>query len=199
MDRFFNLNHYKMKWLLNKLKHITLSLAIISNLLYGCHKDNADSADDITIKLGDNYQGGIVFYIDETGKHGLIAASTDQSTTDTWWNQSWVTTGAVSLTDGEENTNLIIQFQGDNGVYAAKLCRDYNAGGHNDWFLPSKDQLNMLFTHKVLVGGLTNSIYWSSSEYEIDSVWVQDFEDGEQHLDSKSDGANVHTRAIRAF
>lgn len=165
MDHFFNLKYYKMRWLLTNLRHITLSLAIISNLLYGCQKDNADSTDEITLKLGDSYEGGIVFYIDDTGKHGLIAAKTDQSTTDPWWNNSWVTTGAVSLTDGQTNTSLIIQSQGDNGVYAAKLCSDYSAGGHNDWFLPSKDQLNMLFAQKVLVGDLTNSIYWSSSEY----------------------------------
>jgi len=150
-------------------------------------------------KLGGSYQGGIVFYLDATGKHGLLAATIDQSATDPWFNLSFVATGSTSTTNGSANTTAIIQAQGNSGLYAAKLCRDYKGGGFNDWFLPSKDQLNSLYLQKDLVGGFSNSTYWSSSEYDVGEAWVQYFLDGEQHLDNTSDGANVHTRAIRAF
>lgn len=151
------------------------------------------------IEIGSNYQGGIIFFIDETGQHGLIAAKEDQSITDPWWNHEFLITGAVSLSDGKGNTKLIIQTQGNTGLYAAKLCSDYESEGYKDWFLPSKDQLNILYQNKHLMEGFAEELYWSSTEYEIGSAWVQNFTTGEQHLDNTSDAANVHTRAIREF
>ncbi|MBD0830898.1 hypothetical protein [Aestuariibaculum sediminum] len=180
------------------------TITSIVTTLNSCSKDEPniemnEPNTEIVLMLGDNYQGGIIFYLDNTEKHGLIAAKTDQSTTDPWWNGSFIKTEATSNSDGSSNTNMIIQAQGDNGAYAAKLCKDYSGGGFNDWFLPSKDQLNILYEHKALVGGFSNQIYWTSSEYDLGSAWVQDFETGEQHLDNTSDSAGVRTRAIRAF
>lgn len=180
-----------------KIQISLLTIVIIALFLaISCKKDDPDP---VELKIGSNYQGGIIFYIDDSGSHGLIAAGTDQSSTDPWWNGSFVATGAISATNGSSNTTAIITAQGNNGTYAARLCRNYNGGGYNDWFLPSKDQLNLLYTRKTVAGGFTTSIYWSSTEDEIGSAWVQDFGTGEQHLDNISDGANVHTRAIRAF
>lgn len=179
---------------------IIIFLALFSLLNGECKKDDIES--QVVIKLGSNYQGGIVFYLDETQKHGLISAISDQSNSASWWNGSYIATGASSLTDGATNTMAIIQYQGNSSSYAAKLCKDFKGGGFNDWYLPSKDQLAVLYAQKTIVGGFTNQIYWSSTEYNNapdNSVWVQDFETGQQHLDSKSDAANVHTRAIRSF
>ena len=64
--------------------------------------------ENINIELGANYQGGIIFFIDTSGKHGLIAAKEDQSITDPWWNGNFLLTGAVSLSDGKTNTEKII-------------------------------------------------------------------------------------------
>ena len=158
-----------------------------------------ETLENETLELGGNYQGGIIFYIDETGQHGLIAAKEDQSITDPWRNQELLITGAVSLSNGKDNTKLIIDAQGNTGLYAAKICSDYESGGYNDWFLPSKDQLNILYQNKHLMEGFVEQLYWSSTEYEIGIAWVQDFTSGEQHLDNTSDSANVHTRAIREF
>lgn len=175
----------------------TLFLGVLMMLtLVSCKKNNKDT---IEIKIGATYEGGIIFYIDDTGKHGLIAAAIDQSITDPWWNRSFVTTGAISATDGSANTTTIITAQGNNGAYAARNCRIYTGGGSNDWFLASKDQLNILYYQKTTVGNFTTQIYLSSTEYDPGEAWVQDFETGEQHLDNSSDGANVHARAIRAF
>jgi hypothetical protein len=168
----------------------------------GCSKSDSDTpVPDIpaTLKLGDSFQGGIVFYIDATRKHGLIAATADQSRLTSWWNGTFVTTGATSTTDGAANTTKIIQVQGNSANYAAKLCRDYNGGGYKDWFLPAKDQLNVLYQQKNLVGGFVDEIYWSSTEISYGEAWVQYFLDGQQWVDNTSDGATVGTRAIRAF
>jgi hypothetical protein len=165
-------------------------------LASSCKKDNSVP---LELKTGDSFKGGIIFYLDATKKHGLIAATSDQCITDPWWNGSFVTTGATSTTDGLGNTIAIIGAQGNSGVYAAKLCRDYRGGGFNDWFLPSKDQLNSLFSQKSIVGGFVDEIYWSSTEVGEGEAWIQYFLNGEQWIDNTSDGANVHARAIRAF
>jgi len=172
-----------------------LLIAVLVVLFSSCSKD--DPAADP--KMGESFEGGIVFYLDGTGKHGLAAAPNDQSINTPWFNGSFVATNAMSLTDGSANTTAIINAQGSTGSYAAKLCRDFRGGGKTDWFLPSKDQLNLLYAKKTLVGGFSNNIYWSSSEYDIGNAWVQHFLDGLQHLDNTSDGATVGTRAIRAF
>jgi hypothetical protein len=166
----------------------------------GCSKDDPQTpVTPINVSLGDSYQGGIIFYLDGTGKHGLIAAPTDQSRNTPWWNGSFLPTTATSTNDGASNTTKIMQAQGVVGDYAAKICRDFRGGGFSDWFLPSKDQLNTLYNQKNLVGGFANEIYWSSTEASVGEAWVQYFLNGLQHLDNTSDGATVGTRAIRAF
>lgn len=175
-------------------------LAMISSLISlstGCKKDPADKSPHY-YTLGEQYGGGIVFYVDSTQQHGLIAATVDQSTTAPWWNGTFVATNATSATDGFTNTQKIVAAQ-QSGEYAARICDGYAGGGFTDWFLPSKDQLDKLYSNRMFVGGFSEEIYWSSTEFDVASVWVQDFTNGQQHLDNSSDGANVHTRAIRTF
>ena len=188
-----------MKTITRNLKISLLMIAVLQVLTSSCNKHNTDTPTPVEPKLGESFEGGIIFYIDSTGKHGLISSPADLSLSTPWWNGSFVTTNAGSTTNGSSNTNAIINAQGNSGSYAAKLCRDYNGGGKNDWFLPAKDQLNILYNQKALVGGFSNEIYWSSTEFDTGSVWVQYFLDGSQGLDNTSDGATVGTRAIRAF
>jgi hypothetical protein len=170
----------------------------IAVALSGCHKKE-DDVEPLPGKIGDAYQGGIAFYIDPSGNHGLLAASSDQSRSVVWFNGSFVDTGATSPEDGSANTDLIITTQGNTGEYAAKICRDYRGGGFSDWYLPSQRELNFLFATKAEIGGFGNNIYWTSSQQAVGEIWVQDFETGEQHLDNASDGANVAVRAVRKY
>jgi len=82
----------------------------------------------VELKLGDSYQGGVIFFLNDSGEHGLISAPSDQSNTDPWWNGVYVTTSAVSTSDGSGNTTAIITAQGNTGNYAARLCRIYRGG-----------------------------------------------------------------------
>jgi tetratricopeptide (TPR) repeat protein len=68
------------------------------------------------------------------------------------------------------------------GNYAARLCDilEYTIGGvtYDDWFLPSKDELNLMYTnlHKAGLGGFADDTYWSSSEgYYTGIAWRQYF------------------------
>lgn len=150
------------------------------------------------LAIGDNYGGGIIFWLDATGQHGLIAATTDQSTGLHWYNGSYTTTNAVrdGIGAGMYNTERIIANQ-STGSYAAQLCANYQGGGYGDWYLPSKYELNLLYLQKTAVGGFVSAYYWSSLEYDSSNAWLQYFHDGTQGEYVKYDAGYV--RAIRAF
>ena len=165
------------------------------------------------IAIGDFYQGGVVFYIFQSGDtgyidgetHGLIAAVADQSSGIQWYNGSYVTTGATAtdVGTGSANTDAIIAAQGATTTsYAAGLAKAYAAGGYTDWFLPSKDELNKMYLKKEIleaVSGFTafSDYYWSSTEYGSGQARDQYFYNGSQSRYNKANTNNV--RAVRAF
>jgi hypothetical protein len=161
---------------------------------------------NVTLAVGDNYQGGKVAYILVSGDpgyvagqmHGLIAAPTDQSTGIPWCSVNPTVTGATAtaLGTGNDNTSTIVASQGA-GNYAAKMCSDLVLGGYNDWFLPSQDELNKLFLNKLAIGGFASDTYWSSTETNNDYAWVQFIGDGNQYNISKLN--TNYVRAVRAF
>ncbi|MEI7789448.1 MAG: hypothetical protein WCI23_12420, partial [Chlorobiaceae bacterium] len=65
------------------------------------------------------------------------------------------------------------------------------------WFLPNQEQLHQLYLHKSIVDGLTDNIYWSSSESSAVGAWNQYFSDGSQCLSNKAVLGRV--RAVRVF
>ena len=169
----------------------------------------AVTVNSASVAIGDSYGGGIVAYILQSGdpgydaniQHGLIAATHDQSTTGIqWWNGSWSVTGATAtaIGTGQANTEAIVNIQGE-GSYAAQLCDDLTEGGYDDWFLPSKDELDKLYLNKGAIGGFADAYHWSSSEGLAYwwSAWDQNFSDGSQGYSGKNDTLRV--RAVRAF
>ena len=161
-----------------------------------------------TLTIGQAYQGGIIFWLDATGQHGLIAATTDQSTGIEWDNGTSRYTGATGdgLYAGAMNTTIIVATQmadnqTGNFTFTAKVCADYSVteGGvtYGDWYLPSKYELNLLYAQKTLIGGFATYYYWSSTESGIYYAWVKHFDDGYQNDLGKY--ATHYVRAIRAF
>ena len=148
--------------------------------------------------IGEGFGGGTVFYVYDNGKHGLIAASADQSTGIQWYNGTNTTTVATrdGIAAGMYNTQFIIPNQGA-GSYAAKLCADYAGGGFGDWYLPSKNELQLLYSQKALISGITNNNYWSSTEISSTNAWYQFFGNGFQGSTTKP--TSCYVRAIRAF
>ncbi len=163
-----------------------------------------------TYNIGDvGPAGGYVFYINPNyktdGWRYLEAAASDLESDNNdyyipWYNRNYVETGATAtaIGTGMSNTQKIVDIQG-NGSYAAKLCVDLIQGGYNGWFLPSKDELNLMYEniHLKGIGSFESDYYWSSSETGINIAWFQGFGDGYQG-DNGVKGS-IRVRAIRAF
>jgi hypothetical protein len=51
---------------------------------------------------------------------------------------------------------------------AKNMCKELDRGGFNDWYLPSKNELVMIFDAKdeILKNGLSSFWYWSSTEID---------------------------------
>ena len=157
------------------------------------------------IAVGLYHQGGVIFLVDGTGQHGLIAAVSNQSN-GVQWGLVGVTTNATSVSNGSSNTTNIINTLGP-GTYAANLCRNYTGGGYTDWFLPSLNQINYMniagsipdYPGMINVSGFVK--YWSSTEHNNggDAYNAIYFSNNTvlQSFDPKSTVCKV--RAVRAF
>ncbi len=112
---------------------------------------------------------------------------------------------------GKKNTELLAKAMGDKTyytmgakkvVYAAKLCADLVFNGFDDWFLPSKDELNLLYVNlcKEDMGDFDEDSYWSSSETDFspEYAWRQQFYGTGQQSYGTRDYAD-RIRPVRAF
>lgn len=153
--------------------------------------------------IGDYRDGGVVFYVDGTGQHGLVCAVSDQSLGIKWFNGTYIVTGATGddIGTGQANTSAIVTIQGA-GNYAAQVCNDLSSNGYDDWFLPSKEELKDMYQNKATINpialanggsGIATAYYWSSTEYSYNnaSFWPLDI-----HF-LKNNSHRV--RAVRAF
>jgi hypothetical protein len=167
-----------------------------------------NESDPVVYAVGDTGPaGGIVFYDKGSFSDGwqyLEAAPSDQSTGAKWGGFGTIVGGtSTAIGTGEENTSAIVSAYGNaepyenQTEYAAKLCYNLVLEGYSDWFLPSKDTLNLMYQQKGVIGGFSTPSYWSSSEYDSSSAWYQWFATGgpgDEHKDFYE-----YVRAVRAF
>ena len=115
-----------------------------------------------------------------------------------------------ALGAGRSNTALIVSKYKSKSNYAALYSQNLACHDADDWFLPSKNELDLAFNNlKALdspIGGFDKGYYWTSSEYNNENAWTQYFNDGQQFDRVKSLSANkaspqrpFRVRAIRAF
>ena len=147
---------------------------------------------------------------------GLIAAPTDQSSVAPWGCEGIIISGADGTAMGIGNQNTIdIEAGCTTAGTAADICANLTLGGYSDWFLPSKDELKLMWTNLAdsdgdranygptdlnNLGGFANNHYLSSTE-SVDvygsSVRGQDFFSGKQSGYNKY--TSYYVRAVRAF
>jgi hypothetical protein len=108
---------------------------------------------------------------------------------------------ATAIGWGYRNTRAIIaQGNTDTATSAAAFADSHTVtvSGvvYDDWFLPSKDELNQLYLAKTTVGVATGD-YWSSTEDGTSDAWRQFFVTGYQGSVAKTNTNSV--RPVRAF
>ncbi len=180
-------------------------------LLSSCEREDMYSFAQNKLAIGDKGPGGgIVFYVTDGGLHGLEAAPAGWSGGGADPGAVWADSPYISLPvpagtsagigSGMVNTYAIIGQNGYLNPYAAKKCRDYHGGDKSDWFLPSQDELNLMYTNLMLkgLGSFVDDFYWSSTESPPSSAWAINFLGGGPTGTSKNSGS-VYIRPVRSF
>lgn len=104
---------------------------------------------------------------------------------------------------GDYYTNPREYSEYNDGTVAARVCAEYSVEKegvtYEDWFLPSKDELNLMYRnlYRQNLGGFSVDGYWSSSEDYAYDAWRQGFYDGSQYNFNRS--YDYRVRPVRAF
>ncbi len=151
-----------------------------------------------SLGIRSNYAGGIVFYLDSTGQHGLVCAPSDQGLYG--WGCYGTNIGGTftAVGTGQANTNLILSGCSARPI-AASVCDDLVLNGYSDWYLPSLDELQLMYSHLHVqgIGGfINNGWYNSSSQLNRFYGWTMNFGNG--NVGSNELSSN-YVRAVRAF
>jgi hypothetical protein len=164
--------------------------------------------------------GGIVFYDagsqQSWGRYLEFAPSGWSGNTEDpepkWCDVNSVLSTQVGVGTGKANTELMVAGCSSG---AAVIVRAYKGGGKDDWFLPSKDELNELckYARGQATGnpkisctssgtfrkGFVESYYRSSSEASSRLMWIQTFSNGFQGNQASKDIEGYRVRPVRAF
>ncbi|MDR1787482.1 MAG: InlB B-repeat-containing protein [Treponema sp.] len=176
--------------------------------------------------------GGLICWKDETGYayegvvyHYLEAAPPPAGgETEYQWGGCEVVCAdtGTAIGTGAANTVYLAAHDHDEVVWgshvhdAARACADYsvvhNTVTYDDWFLPSKDELALMYTHLKAagLGGFSIKYYWSSSQAtdtnDYRSAFIQNFSSGASsytlkdhaYVDAAS-AKDISVRPMRAF
>ena len=181
-----------------------------------CDGTDADVIADELCKIGmTGPGGGLIFFVDyndqyasfcATGDCNYLEASPANLTSGAWcsdtstglgltgWDKSAVGAGRTNTTTADATCTY----------GAVRIAVDYTAPSFNgvekdDWWLGSIGEMMLMYTNlrQAGVGGFSTGTYWSSSEYDGDVAWLQNFYVGDQYGTNKTD--TLYVRPVRAF
>jgi hypothetical protein len=192
--------------------YVTLNGPYGDSALYYYDGANWKKFTNYKFSIGQRIGGGVVFWLDESGEHGLIATDIDAETSGTWGCYGTITgANELGMWTGDSNTTKIVDSCNETGI-AARYCYDANYHGLSDWYLPSKNELLEMYYQRAVLGPWPyccgsgcNPIYidsyWSSSEVDNSGSaygsWRIHFCNGTAVALNKANTARV--RCIRKF
>lgn len=177
-------------------------------------------------QIGQYAEGGVVFWLDASGQHGLVCSIEDMNSSVAMkWSVNYASDLTNSVADGvvfgldnnanittlgKINTALIVAQNGvynsSSNAYAAGACAAYAYGGYTDWYLPCLAELRLIEARRQVIyttsqayggAGLRSNDYWSSSESFYNAAWGLSLSAGNQLNYTK--GVTCFVRAVRAF
>jgi len=167
------------------------------------------SVDQSPGPIGTATEGGYVighitldasYGVDE-GTYAIVMAPASAEANVSWKNSTTDTPNTSDLNDGLSNTYACISANSDITPIvthpAAQHCVNYEGGGYTDWYLPSKNELNLARINRNELSALamTGSYYWSSSQATASTAWNQHMINGNQTSESKT--ATYRVRPVR--
>lgn len=197
------------------MKSLLLMAVLLSCIMIptSCNENEAEPHNGAYSLRDIGPAGGLIFYINPDyktdGWRYIEAAPSDQSPK-VWGSFETAVTGAdgTAIGTGAQNTIDIINSDPSDNT-AAYACANYSivkdGVTYDDWFLPSRDELEKMFTNLRLkgVGDFpTNSMnyyatYWSSTEGGVKLSWGKCFETAEQKPGTKKYPLSI--RPVRVF
>jgi TolB-like protein len=185
-------------------------------------------------KIGDEGPaGGLVFYDKGNNSGGWRYLEVAPANTEkiSFWSAEQFPyepiKDARAVGEGRSNTLFIMGAANERGGgfdWAAEICDSLEVNGYDDWFLPSRNEIHLMYgnLHRKGLGEFKSDNYWSSttgqrrnynsnsdgsfaSTYPGDgywyyfAAWYENFSDGEQTLTSWLKRDKYRVRAIRQF
>lgn len=210
----------------NMSQIVDSSLSVLTNKTQQLQQniDELKKKQSIRHHLGEEYRGGLIFYVDESGQHGLIASKVDVNQQGVQWRNgasgNKVTNArGDGIGAGETNTRVIISQQtidNQKGTFAALQAANFQVLSdgvtpcktpvlaeevcYGGWYLPSAYELQLL--HKNLhlnnFSAFAPEFYWSSTEHNVSEAWLMQFASGELISSNKS-STTGRVRAVSKF
>lgn len=151
---------------------------------------------------GKIYQGDLKAYLNTVIRTGFISSVSDIGISPQWGCLNVDVGTTQNIGSEQSNTSNSVNNSCSMVSDAVNLCYNINLNNYDDWFLPSTDELNQLYTNLHLNGnGGFAGIYWTSIAFiefgSNDLAWVQDFSNGNSLWHLRTDTNKV--RAIRTF
>ena len=145
------------------------------------------------------YKGGYIFYVEPSGNNGLMCAATDLQARPYGCGLPMNTSTAIGT--GLANTNAVMSTCTNMNSYtsAAAECKNASINGFTDWYLPSRDELSLMYSNLRAnnIGNFACEHYWSSSQYNNDLIWAVFFCGGAQFYDYSY--KTYYVRPVRRF
>ncbi len=149
--------------------------------------------------IGSAYAGGIILDLDSSGESGIVCAAADLGLYAWGCPGSFVPGTSTSLGSGSANTDSILNSCMARPI-AASVCSGLVANEYSDWYLPSRDEMQLMYNRLYLQGrgGFGSGWYWTSSQSGSATAWALNFGTGALS-GSASKGLSGMVRPVRTF
>jgi hypothetical protein len=150
--------------------------------------------DFFSMKIGSKCEGGYFGGIidNDEERYAIIVSPKDLGETKLQFKTTnTADSGIQSTWNGQANTLNI----NDDEHPAAQWCSNLNINGYTDWYLPAKDELNLIYNN--FKKDFIKDFYWTSTEHIATPpyAWIQLFDIGSQYFFNKDH--DFYVRAIR--